>query len=84
MANRCERLINVVMYAQAKDADRLDPKGMWLGIGAARFSYHGQQQPPAKRARPNPSSVTQTEHGKPDALLWKQVGSRKVRLWRSG
>jgi hypothetical protein len=30
MTNGSELLINIVMYARAKDADRLGPKGTWL------------------------------------------------------
>ena len=31
MVNICESLINVVNRQQAKDADRLEPKGTWSG-----------------------------------------------------
>ena len=31
MVNICESLINVVNRQQAKDADRLEPKGAWSG-----------------------------------------------------
>lgn len=33
MANESELLINIVIAEQAKDADRLEPKGMWEELG---------------------------------------------------
>jgi hypothetical protein len=33
MVNKRESLINVVNRQQAKDADRLEPKGTWSGTG---------------------------------------------------
>jgi hypothetical protein len=49
MANESELLINIVIAEQAKDADRLEPKGTVRGIRAECFSNRGHQSHRWKR-----------------------------------
>ena len=65
MVNIGECLINVVTGQQAKDADRLEPKGTVTGRG-----YFAGSLVDKKRHRrieqTYPTLVSYTEHGKPD------------------
>ena len=63
MVNICESLINVVNYEQAKDADRLEPKGKWSGTGVL-CSPVADVAPPADRRDLTHSGI-QAERGKP-------------------
>jgi hypothetical protein len=82
MVNKCESLINVVNRQQAKDADRLEPKGTWSGIGVF-CSPVTVVAPSANRRDTSASSVqalthagTQAERGKPNGL---PLGKRAVK-----
>ena len=43
-ANRGELLLNVVRNEQAKDADRLEPKGTGVGTGSREYSVMDTQR----------------------------------------
>ena len=62
---------------QAKDADKLEPKGTVAGRSTGGISLVDIQRSPADRADLT-HSVIYAEHGKPDALPLA-VGSRKAR-----
>ena len=61
--NECESLINVVNHQQAKDADRLEPKGTWSGTGVV-CSPVIVVAPSAER-RDLTHAGTQAKRGKP-------------------
>jgi hypothetical protein len=44
MVNTCELSINVVRSEQAKDADRLEPKGTVAGTGARQYPVMDTQR----------------------------------------
>jgi hypothetical protein len=53
------------MTEQAKDADRLEPKGNAVGTGAEVSPVADKQTPSAERESLTRSFVSRTEHGKP-------------------
>lgn len=61
--NICESLINVVNRQQAKDADRLEPKGTWSGADVPKSSVIVVE--PSAEKRDLPQAGTQMERGKP-------------------
>jgi hypothetical protein len=75
MGNTCESLINVVTEQQAKDADRLEPKGKWPSSGASN-SPDADDAPSAER-RALTHSGTHTKRGKPVALPTREFSSRE-------
>ena len=64
MVNTGECLINVVTGQQAKDADRLEPKGTWPGRGTLPFPL-ADRCAIGEEAGPEPSIGKDTERGKP-------------------
>ena len=68
--------------SQAKDADKLEPKGAVAGRGFNFASLVDTIALPAKRADLT-HLVTCAEHGKP-VVLRASVGSRKASQWDSG
>ena len=68
MANSGEALLSRRHEQQAKEAERLEPKGKWRGRGVA-ISPLVDVVPPAERQRPNPCrNGTRAERGKPHCL----------------
>jgi hypothetical protein len=57
MGNRCELPINVVRTDKSKDAERLEPKGKWYGIGVLS-SPIADNDSTGEQVVPNPSSGT--------------------------
>ncbi len=83
MVNICESLINVVKRQQAKDADRLEPKGTWSGTDVFCSSVT-VAEPPADR-RDLTHAGTRAERGKPAVLLLgKQAAKRADRTAGKG
>lgn len=83
MVNRCESLINVVSRQQAKDAERLEPKGTWSGMGV-NCSPITVVEPSADR-RDLTRAGTQAERGKPVVLpLGKQAAKHAYRAAGKG
>ena len=72
--------LNVVIAEQAKDADRLEPKGNAVGTGAEVSPVADTQTPSAERESLTRSIVSYTEHGKPVISLALAVrkASRKT------
>ena len=64
--NTCESLINVVTEQQAKDADRLEPKGTWPSSGVPN-SPDADDAPPAERRALTHSGI-HAKRGKPVVL----------------
>ena len=67
MVNTCELLINIVISKQAKDAERLEPKGKGIGVEIVNFST--VDVTPSVNRQNLTTHVTQTEQGKPQYLL---------------
>jgi hypothetical protein len=61
MVNICEPLINVVNRQQAKDADRLEPKGTWSGTDVF-CSFVTVAEPSADRRDTSAGSVQALTH----------------------
>ena len=83
MVNICESLINVVNRQQAKDADRLEPKGTWSGTGV--FCSPVAVVEPSANRRDLPHAGTRAERGKPDVFpQGKQAAKRADRTVGKG
>ena len=78
MVNESELLINARFWRQAKDADRLEPKGKWSGLEVT-ISSSVDVEPPAKRQNLT-CSGTQAERGKP-VILPQGKASREASRW---
>ena len=76
MDNLCELLINVVNAKQAKDADRLAPKGEWSGLEVT-ISSNVDTEPSAKRQVLTHSGIY-AERGNPVIFLCEK-GKQTVR-----
>ena len=76
MVNKRESLINVVNRQQAKDADRLEPKGTWSGIGV--FCSPVTVVAPSADRRDLPHAGIQVKRGKPNSLLVIRKANREV------
>ena len=74
-------LVNCRYDKQAKDADRLEPKGTVAGVGFADYPIVNKK-PPAERADLT-HPVIYAEHGKPIILLatGKQPRGSLMELW---
>ena len=70
MVNICESLINVVNRQQAKDAERLEPKGAWSGTDV--FCSSVTVAEPSADRRDLTRAGIQMERGKPVSLLEHQ------------
>ena len=75
MVNICELLINVRFWRQAKDADRLEPKGKWSRLKVTIF-FNVDAAPPAIRQDLLRSGIY-AERGNPVIFLAK--GKQVVR-----
>ncbi len=81
--NKYESLINVVNRQQAKDADRLEPKGTWSGTDV--FCSSVTVAEPSADRRDLTHAGTQAERGKPVVLpSGKQTAKRVDRTAGKG
>ena len=78
----CKRSFTCRYQEQAKDAEKLEPKGTVAGRRSDFASLVDTIAPPAKRANLT-HLVTHAEHGKP-VVLRIAVDSRKARQQDSG
>jgi hypothetical protein len=69
-------------FQQAKGADRLGPKGAWLGGGSSLLPP-ADVEPPADRRSLNHPGGTRVERGKPVSLPSGKA-SRKASPWGCG
>ncbi len=81
MVNICESLINVVSNEQAKDADRLEPKGSVVRDGSSLVACRRHSH--RRIGETLTHAGIQTEHGKPVSLPTGKA-SRKVSRWGCG
>ncbi len=70
MVNTCELSINVVKSEQAKEADRLGPKGTVVGTGSRPYPVMDTQHD-RRTERTSPVPVNLVERGKPVSFLPK-------------